>query len=325
VDAAGQPVQTSLAFYPLYPMLVRLGTTLTGVDFRYVAPALSLVLGAAAFVVLHRLLRQVAGSRRALLGLAVLGCFVSAPALQIAYTESLALLLVAATLLLLRRGAYGWAVVTVLLLGLTRNISLALAPVVAVHWVAATRSARQGRRGPVSLRENLGCGALLAATVAAAAEWPLLAGVVTGEPDAYLTTMKAWPGFSTSVLNPPWLALVRSSGAWLWIVLVITVLAFGAIMAMPTARQWGPELWSWACSYPVYLFAGVSVSTSFLRYLLLCFPFVLSVVPSARTREQRRTQLLVVAAVCVLGLASQWWWVREVLVLPPRTNGFVFP
>lgn len=325
VDAAGQPVQTSLAFYPLYPTLVRLGATLTGLDFRYVAPALSLLLGAAAFVVLHRLLRQVAGSRRALLGLAVLGCFVSAPALQIAYTESLALLLLAATLLLLRRRSYGWAVLTVLLLGLTRNISLALTPVVVLHWIVAVRSSRRGGRPPISLREHLGSGALLASTVAAAAEWPALAGVVTGERDAYLTTMKAWPGYSSSVLNPPWLDLVRSSGPMAWVVIIVALLLFGALLATPGARQWGPELWTWTLAYPLYLLAGVGVTTSFLRYLLLCFPFVLFVAAPATTKAQQRAQLAAVSAACLLGLAAQWWWISNCLVLTPTPQGFAYP
>ena len=110
VDAAGEPVQTSLAFFPLYPTLVRALTAVTGLGFDVVAPTLSLVLGAAAFLVLFVLLRDVVGRTRALLGLAVLTCSVTAPVLQTAYTESLALLLVATPLLLLRRRRYLWAV-----------------------------------------------------------------------------------------------------------------------------------------------------------------------------------------------------------------------
>jgi hypothetical protein len=323
LDAAGQPAQTSLAFYPLYPTLVRFGTTATGLDFRYVAPMLSLLLGAAAFVVLYRLLRQVVDPRRALLGLAVLGCFASAPAFQIAYTESLALLLLATTLLLIRRRSYAVAAVTVLMLGLTRNISLALAPVVVAHWFATVRSGRRRERPPLRTRDHLACGALLVTTFAAAAEWPILAGVATGEPDAYLTTMKAWPGYSTSVLSPPWLEFVRSSGPTAVLVLLLALCFFAALMVMPTARRLGPELWAWACAYPAYLFAGVGATTSLLRYLLLCFPFALFLVAPAFTKVQQRRQVAIVSGVCLLGLASQWWWISNFLV--PSSAPIAYP
>jgi hypothetical protein len=320
VDAAGQPVQTSLAFFPLYPTVVRALTRVTGLGFDVVAPTLSLLLGAAAFLVLFRLLADVAGRTRALLGLAVLTCFVSAPILQTAYTESLALLLVAATLLLLRQRRYLWALLPVVLLGLTRNITVVLAPVILLHWFVAWRRAGAGapvRHGRLAV--------LLTVSVLAAAEWPLLAGVVTGERDAYFTTMQAWPGYTSSVLHPPWLDMVASSGPVGWLLALAFVGLAAALLLRPAIRSWGPELWGWAAVYPAYIFAASGVTLSLLRYLLLAFPYVLVLAPHAPTAASRRLRLTVVVAACLLGLAGQWWWVSSVLVITRRENGFAYP
>lgn len=322
LDAAGEPTQTSLAFYPLYPTLCRILTQATGLGFEVVAPTLSLLLGAAAFMVLYRLMADVAGRTRALLGVAALSCFVSAPILQAAYTESLALALVALTLLLIRRQHYAWAVLPILLLGLTRNITLALVPVVALHWYCRARAARIGQ---APRPRHAAIVMVLVACVAATAEWPMLAALITGEPGAYATTLKAWPGFTSSPLHPPLLDLVRDAGPAGWAVAGLLVALLAALLARPGVRAWGPELWGWAACYPLYIVGVASISLSFLRYFLLAFPFVLAVVPPAATPRQRQVRLVSVTAVCLLGLVTQWWWIANVLVIAPHGHGYAFP
>src|SRR4029077_1161515 len=59
--------------------------------------------------------------------------FISAPVLQMTYTESLALLLVVLNLVLIRARHYWWVALTLVLLALTRNVVVAMAPVLVAH------------------------------------------------------------------------------------------------------------------------------------------------------------------------------------------------
>jgi hypothetical protein len=322
LDASGHPTQSSLAFYPLYPQLCRLLMGLTRLPFDLVAPVLSLVLGAAAFVVLFQLLSAVAGPRRAMLGTALLSCFVSAPVFQIAYTESLALLLLATTLLLLRRQQYLWALIPVALLGLTRNITLVLLPVIALHWVVTTRQTSRRRE---SGAHHAALAILMGSTVLSAAEWPLITALITGQRRAYFDTLSAWPGFTASPLDPPWLGLVRDAGPTAWLATALLVAGIAALLLRRSAFAWGPEVWGWAAFYPAYVVLATGVSMSILRYFVLAFPYVLVVAGNAVTAGQRRLRTVAVVAVCVAGLCAQWWWVGNLLVIPARTHGFVFP
>jgi len=125
-SASGLVQQSSWAFFPLYPMLARALMLATGLGWTTVAPTLSLVLGGAAAVVIALLVRSVLGPEdtRASLGTVLLvGVFPSAVILQVAYTESLALLLIAATLLLIRTRHYLWASGVVMALGFTRPVA----------------------------------------------------------------------------------------------------------------------------------------------------------------------------------------------------------
>ncbi|SES43714.1 hypothetical protein SAMN05216199_3649 [Pedococcus cremeus] len=322
--ADGQPQQTSLAFFPLYPMLVRLLMAITKLDFPIVAPTLSLLIGAAAVLVVYRLTAEATGRGQALSAVALLCCFPAAPIFQAAYTESLALLLVGSALLLVLRQRYWWAIIPVLLLGLTRNISLVLAPVIALHWwvrVARPLRRRDGRIPwpPVSLL------ALFTASVAATGMWLLLAGAITGEPDAYLTTMKAWPGFTSSPFDPPWLAAAHRTGAAGWVVLAVLVLSYAGLLLRLAQRSPGPELWGWAATYPAYILMTTGATWSIVRYLLLSFPIALALVPGPQKGNSKMMRASLVAGLCLLGIAAQWVWVSKLLVYAGPQGGWGFP
>jgi hypothetical protein len=319
----GLPAQTNLAFFPLYPELVGLLTRLSGLGFEVVAPTLSLVVGAAAICVVYVLVADRLDRRRALACVALLCCFVSAPILQAAYTESLALLLVATFLLLLARRRYAWALLPLLLLGLTRNIALAMAPVVVAHWVVQVVHAR---RGDEQQRvQHLRLGILTAGTLAATAAWPLLAGVIGGRADAYVTTVKAWPGFTGSALRPPWAAALTDAGVLAWVLALVLLAVLAALLLTPTVRAWGPELWAWTASSVGFVILTTSATTSLARYLLLAFPLGLVLVPATDDRSSRRLQHVVVAVVCLLGLAAQFLWVDKLLVFAGPDGGWGYP
>lgn len=321
--ADGQPAQTSLAFYPLFPSMVRILMEVTGAPFVVVAPVLNLLCGAAAFVVLQRLFASRVGRTRSLLALGALSCFVSAPVLMAAYTEGLALLLVASTLLLLSRRAYLAAVPVVLLLGLTRNIVAPVLLVVAVHGYAAWRGrdSAHGRHATSWGRWT----ALLATCSVAVLLWPALVGLHTREPAAYFETLSAWPGFSPSLVVPPLLQAVLSGGppAWLAAVLVLGLLA-ASVVGRP-AGDWGMELRTWAAVYPAYVLWVSSASLSLLRYLLLAFPLALLLAPAASAAGSRRWRLVAWVVSCGVGVALQWWWISSVLVVHAQGSGALYP
>ena len=309
----GAVQQNAWAFFPLFPMLARGVIVATGAPWAVVAPTLALALGAAAMLLVHTAVRH--GAPRAvaarpglpLAAVAVLASSPAAPVLQAAYTESLALLLVAATLVGLLRRRYGLAAVCVGALGFTRAVALPMAVVVVVHGAVRLRAARRdGDR--VHPGEVAGLAALLVVAAASGVAWPLLCALVTGVPDAYLLTQAAWRGRPDVVPVLPWLDVAR----WLWgdglgpALLVVLLVVTVALALSPPARRLGPELWAWCAGYAAYLVGVVEPGTSLVRFGLLAFP-VAAVVAGAvrRPAAARRGWLLLVLVVCA-GLQVAW-------------------
>ena len=316
----GTPAQTNLAFFPLFPTVVRALMQLTGGSFPVVATTLSLVAGGAAVVVVYGLVADCVDVRRARVCVLLLCCFVSAPILQAAYTESLALLLVASALWLLHRQRYLWCVLPVVLLGLTRNLVPVLVVVVVAHWLNLVRASRA--------RASLPHGrlaVLAVASVLAIGLWPALAAVHTGEPAAYTTTVAAWPGFTGSVFAPPWFATVVEYPGLGVLVLMSLIALGGAVMLLPGRRRWGVELGTWGAVYPLYILATTNPSFSFFRYLLLAVPLGLLWAPDTDSVRQLRRQRVAIGLCVVLGLVAQWFWVDKVLAYAGPHGGWGYP
>ncbi|SDS73807.1 hypothetical protein SAMN04489860_2244 [Paraoerskovia marina] len=317
----GAVQQNAWAFYPLYPALVRAVMTVTGLDWVVAAPTVSLLLGAGAILVLYRLvLAACPGLVRGRPGLplaavAVTSTFVSAPVMQVGYSESLALLLVTTALLLLVRGRYLTAVPVVLALGFARPVALPLACVVlwhgAVHgyrWWGARRGSRRGDVGAVAR-----WAALLVATVVAGFAWQWVCAAATGEPDAYFLTQEAWRGTGEVVPLRPWFLvadwLFGGPGPWLLVVLLAVV---AAVVLWPAARL-GPELRSWLGAYLAYLVLVLEPGTSLVRFLLLAFPLFVLVVAWTRSRVW-------LAVVVLAGILGQFWWISSLWQLVPPSG-----
>ena len=234
--AGGHVSQSALAFYPLYPMLVRWLMALTGEAFDIVAPVTSTVLGAAAMVVLYRLLRQTSSRFVAGASLATLAFFVASPVLQVAYTESAALLLIVVALSLLRAHRYLWLAAVLLLLGLTRPVAAPLVLVIGVHLLVRWR-----RRGADPLpRSEVAAGATaLAAAGASVALWPATVAALTGSPFAYFSAEAAW---HTNGSVPSALGSLGDPSARLFGVLWLLVLGAAALALYASRRHaWGLE------------------------------------------------------------------------------------
>ena len=315
VGADGLVQQNAWAFFPLFPMLARGLMVLTRAPWEVVAPLLALVLGAGAVLAIHRTV--VRGAPRAvaarpglpLATVALVSVFPTAAVLQVAYTEALALLLVASALLLLLRRDYGWTALVVVALGFTRAVALPMAVVIVVHAAVRWWSSRRGT-DTFTWRTGAALAGLALLAAASGFLWPAICGWVTGVPDAYLQTQEAWRGVRE----------VAPFGGWSYVpefwfksraVLVVS-LSFAlviAVLVVPAAWRLGKELHAWAAAYIVYIAAVVEPGSSLARFLLLAFP--LAAVTAGVVTRPPAARRWWFGAVVVLMLGLQVLWVRQ--------------
>jgi hypothetical protein len=231
--------------------------------------------------------------------------------MQIAYTESLALLLVCSALLLLRNRRYGWLVLVLAMLALTRGIALAFVPVLAVHGICRYRR-RSQEPFPEPDRWRVAGLALLAAALTGL--WPVIAAVTTGDPAAYTQTMSSWitTGKLRMLVGFPTYAWEQGGVVGLAVLLGIIGLT-AALILRSGASAWDPEVRAWAGSYPLYLLLVTAPSTSNVRYLLLAFPLMWPFPEPAATGSERRFRVILIAGLAIVGLAMQWVWISSFL------------
>lgn len=317
VDATGAVQQNAWAFFPAFPYTVRAVMAVTGLAFSPAAVLTNVVLGALAVVVLLRLLQRVAGRRAGLAGVVLLCALPSAPVLQIAYSETLFLLLLAVATLWLVERRYAAVAVVALVMALTRPVVAPFAVVVLGHLVARWWSSRAaGSTDPLPRRDVVRVVALGLLCAASVILWPAIVQVATGEPDAYARIQGAWR--TGGVVRAPFeqtLEIVHL----LWgdhgpTYLVLASAAYVGLLVSPAARALGPELRTWCLAYPTYVLAVHEPWTSTYRYALFLFPLL--VLPA----RLRRAGLPIVLVLLVLGLVLQRRWVDELLVFTPPTD-----
>ena len=314
VDESGYVQQSAWAFFPLYPMLVRGLMGITTLSWEVVAPTTSLLLGAAAVLLIHRAVT--AGAPRAvaawpglpLATVVLVSVFPTSPVLQVAYTESLALLLIAATLLLLVRRHYVATAGVLLLLGLTRAVALPMAVVVGVHALARWRAWRRGEE-PLPARDVAMVGGLGVVAVVSGFLWPAVCGWVTGVPQGYLRTQEAWRGVREVTPFGGWDYVL---GFWFgddgWWVLAAAVAFVVALLVVPAAWRLGPELHTWPAAYVLYLAAAIEPGSSLARFLVLAFPMGAITAGVVRRPPAARRAWFVAVVVLMLVLQAVWVW-----------------
>ncbi|AXH98205.1 hypothetical protein DV701_17335 [Ornithinimicrobium avium] len=327
VGVTGAVRQNAWAFYPIFPFLARTLTAATGQPFAVTGTVVAVLLGYAAAIVVAGLLRERVGTAAALAGVTLLGAYPTSPTFQVAYTESLALLLLAAGLWLLVRRRWLAAGGVALLTGLARPVGL---PLGLVALVAVVVRVRRRHEEPVTRGEYAAMAASLAACGLAGLVWPTIAWLRTGVPDAYTQTMSAWR--RGEPVTPFWPTIDRVQ--WLFgdtaglVVLATGLLLLVVAVAGPWARGLGPELRTWCLGYVLYLFAALDPWTSIYRYLMLLFPLFVVMVGGGWSRDDPRAGrvprwLMVVrtAAITVLFLGWQVWWGWELFMfVPPQDN-----
>ena len=314
LPASGPVPQTAWAFYPLYPALVRLVMIVTPLGFASAASLVSMTFAALAMVLIFRLVLVRGGRFAAAMTVLALCVFPSAPILQAAYTEGLALFGIALLVRSLTRREYAGAWVALLLLALTRPIVAAAAPVIVLHGLVHWR--RSSRRQ----RWTIGCLAVAAAALVLL--WPVVAAIVTGRRDAYFATQRAWNNE---------LSLQRSYLGWLFggadqhttITAALVLLVLLVALVVPAGRAWPLELRLWAGIYALYLALTLRPTSSIERYMLLAGVPWLPVTALAPAGTSRWVRVLAFVTVALVGIRLQVGWVEHYLI--PSTGSLLPP
>lgn len=316
VDALTGAVQENAwAFYPAFPMMSRALMNLTGLGFPVVGSTLALLLGFGAAVVMGLLLRGKVGPGVALAAVAVFAACPVSPSLQIAYTESLAILLLCGFLWAISKERWILTAGLALLIGLTRALAL---PLAIVALVAVVLRWRRRAQDPISTREGWSALAALGSSGAAGLLWPLIVSIGAGSPLAYTDTMGAWSVGGSVKLLRPWIEYVAEP--WNAVRVASALAVIVAMTVGPWAERLGTELRTWILAYTGYVILVDAPSTSLFRHLLPMFPLIVVAIGGGwRERLPRwmawRTGFLIVA-----GLAGQVWWVWALLRFVPPSD-----
>ncbi|MCK6081037.1 hypothetical protein KZX37_10585 [Microbacterium sp. EYE_5] len=314
LNETGQVAENAWAFMPLYPWISNaLGTLLGG--YPIAAVTVAVVAGYAASLALFALLRERIGDGAALWAVVFFASGPLAALFQMGYAESLFLLWLLLAILAVARRSFWWLYPLVVLMGFTRPGVLAFALFLGLYgihrWLRRHRDAL-----PVSQIVHIV--ALGALATAVGFSWQVIAGIVAGDPTAYLETelawRRSWVGAEEGFF--PVSGFVRASIVWfgLWglptwlgpvalVVLVVAVVV--AMVRLPQVRALGPEVRLWGASYLIYLLAVFFPQSSIFRLLLPLTP-VAAAVAVPRPLWWR----VMILAVC---LGGQWLWIHEML------------
>lgn len=327
------------AFLPLYPLLARAIMSVTGFPFEQAGVLLSLVCGCVAAILVGRLLRGQVGERGGLIATAVAFCAPAAPALQIAYPESLALAVLTGFLLSVVNRRFWVASALAIVLGLTRPIAL---PLVVVGITAAVIELR-ARPVVTASRERLPLITLVASCVVAGPLWPILVAIGTSRLDGYAIVGAHWWPDHTIHLFDMWSVLMgRTSEPFVPFMLLTgaPLLPLAAMLVLtPAARRLSPVLRAWCVAYALFLTITVQVTPALWRYELQLIPMAAVTVGAAfdwparsvpavedsccRLLEAERVvaprwNAILGLSLIILGVAAQHVWVTLILASSGR-------
>jgi Mannosyltransferase (PIG-V) len=300
----GQMEGNELAFFPLYPMLIRGGAAL-GFDPGTAAIAVSWLASIAAAIALHLLGTTLYGKRA---GWALVAICCTAPVsvvLSMAYSEGLFLALVAGMLTAAHRRVWWAAGLLGLGAALTRPTGAAAAVALAVAAVLAVRDG--GRKWPP----------LIAAAVALAGVPGFLGWVAwrVGDPAAWFRIQTAGWGtsFDYGASTVTFLARTLSKGDG-WVPVSVAVILLAALVAAGIAlagRPW-PPLAVYGVIAMILVYGQAGFYHSKPRLLL---PVLLTLLPAvtAAARARPRVAVLSITAWALFGL---WYGAYLVVVWP---------
>jgi hypothetical protein len=314
-DASGAVQENAWAFYPLFPVLGRVLSGLTGTGPAWSLTAIALVCGAAAALVAYRIFRHRAAHGTALWGIVFLAMFPVAPVLQVPYAESLNLLLLAAALLLVLERRYVWAMPAVLLMCLSRPTGVPFAVMMGLLFLYRLRERVAAKPGePVTVHRNAQLWSLAGLTAVSgvgALVWPAVAWAVTGDPGAYTKTETAWRGDDLVPFKPWFDTGILLFGPTFGVLApFVFVAGFTLLMMSRPVVALGTELRLWCCCYMGYLLVFLHPQTSTFRMLLPLFPLALSTALVSRSRAYRGAVVVMFVLLQIVWIVWLWAWAQ---------------
>lgn len=316
VTEDGHIAENAWAFMPVYPALVRGVMVITGLPWNIAAIIITVVCAYVATLVFYKLLTRFVPAQQALFAVLLFSVAPVSPLFQLAYAESMQLMLIVIALYLLVRRKYSWMIPVVLVLSVTRPGSLAIALTLVLHWIYR---AVQKARFPLKEKVLVAAVALIAAF--SGVVWLFIAGAVTGMPTAYLETELAWRsayiGYQELVPFTPW---IFAAQWWTtnfgypevagYVLLATLVIGFVIFLFTPAMKRLGVDIRFWLISYALYLLAVFFPQSSTFRLLAPLFP-ALGAVAAPKSKVYRVTMT-------VLFIALQWGW----LLICWRIDGY---
>ena len=304
-DAAGQLQGNELAFFPVYPMLIR-GVHALGLPAGDAAIAVTWVASVALAVALHLLGTTLYGRRA---GWALVAICCSAPVsvvFSMAYSEALFLALVAGMLVAAHRRVWWAAGPLGLAAALSRPTGAAAALALAVAAGLAVRESR------VKAWQPLGAAALALAGAPLFLAW---VGLRVGDPVAWFRIQSAGWGTSFDFGASTWsfLRQTLSSGDG-WVPVSVALILLAALAAAGVAlagRPWPPlAVYGLVAMLLVYGQAGFYHSKP-----RLLVPVLLTLLPAvvAAARARPRVAVLAIVAWAAFGL---WYGAYLIAVWP---------
>lgn len=296
----GRPQTMRIAFFPLYPMLMRAGHAVTGLPDEYVGLAVSFAAALVAAVGMYRLFRPYLGHRTTLVAVALWGVLPYAFLESMVYTESLftALAVWCMYALVNRRWltAGGLAAVA----GLVHSTAAYLAVTIGVAAALAVLRRQDGRRPWL--------GTALA-PLGLVAYWVYLA-LRYSRPDAWFLA-ESTPQWSSTfdfgkqtlrifahllsfsnVTQPSWVPFLLATACLVPIMVITIVLTWNRLLPLPLI------VWAVFTVGSALLTSGTYASKP--RFLLVCVPLV---VPPAMllSRARLRTRVLAIGTLALVG------------------------
>ncbi|WP_431278037.1 hypothetical protein [Leifsonia poae] len=275
-DADGNVMQNEWAFLPFFPWIVRGVMFVTGLGFYPAAIIIATAFGAAATLVLYRLVASRVGTTSGLWAAVLFAFGPLAFVLQIAYAESLFFFLMFSALWAMVSRRYWWIIPIGVAAAFTKPGALALPLALAVVYVV--RLVQRRRAGiPFPWQQQVAVLVGGFVTSVAGLAWPLIASAVTGFPNAYLQTeLSWWTGFVGRVQFvplTPWFLFTWKYGSIFGVLLiVIAIAAFVWMLTRPSVRALGLEIVAFSASYALYLFAVFLPQQSLFRLLMPLAP-----------------------------------------------------
>ncbi|MFT4156974.1 MAG: hypothetical protein QM630_03480 [Microbacterium sp.] len=314
---SGEVAENTWAFMPIFAYAAKVVGLPFG-SWGAGAFVISLTCGYFSCLALHRLLRSRIGAAAATWAVMFFAAGPIAAMFQVGYAESLFLLLLFLALEAVAKRHYPWLYLLIPLIAFTRPGVLAFALYLGLHGILRWRSRNTEPLPARQIVHIVATGAL--ATVCGFA-WQIIAGLVTGDPGAYLSTELAWRRNWVAGADDvfvPFDGWVQASlfwfGQWGWlpslgpiVLALIVISAAGVLLCSRQVRAMGPDIRLWSASYLVYLLAVFFPQSSTFRLLLPLSP-LWGAVAVPRSRWWR----IGVLAACLIG---QWVWIYFVYAL----------